>query len=469
MSHPNVHILETAQRLLQEREYDEFTPICELVLKSQLSTADERSSAHALLAHYYFNIQRYPQSMEHCEQALQYNENNLDAINLLTRHYLSLGDKENTERYLEKAFKLNKGSAAAWVNQSMLKKYKDKSDSDIQTMEKILENATDQEEIRSLHFALGKIYDDVGNYEKAIDHFFKGNEMAGNRFSSWKYDSLANKSIDFYNSSFLNSKQHKPADSDFHPIFIVGMPRSGTSLVEHILSCHSHVFIAGEIPDITNMLDQLPELIEVDGFWNALTKVTANELKELSDQYKERLQGLMESPKPFTVDKSPLNFNQLGFIAMLFPQAKIIHMKRHPGDTCVSCFSKGFPGHDYTKDSVYLGYYYRRYIDLMNHWETVLPKDMLRTQYYELLTHQPEEQIKELLAFCGLSEEKACFEHHKKKHYMPTASLMQTNQPIYTTSHHRWDNYRPWLQHMLQLDDLIDAHESVLQQRIKQP
>ncbi|MCP4023091.1 MAG: sulfotransferase, partial [Desulfobacteraceae bacterium] len=244
------------------------------------------------------------------------------------------------------------------------------------------------------------------------------------------------------------SRQKRGGCSNKSPIFILGMPRSGTTLVEQILASHPQVFGAGELTDFSIVARQFS--------WEELKKGSdeivsgkADPFKKAGQDYINRVQKHADGEK-FITDKMPHNFVSIGFIRLFLPNAKVIHCTRDPMDTCFSIFKHLFSGqktHKYAYNMKELGHYYNLYLDLMEHWKITLPGYIYEIKYENLVSNQKEETRK-LLEFGGLPWEEACLSFHKTKRRVATASAIQVRQPIYKDSIQLWKRYE------VQLEDL---------------
>jgi hypothetical protein len=232
------------------------------------------------------------------------------------------------------------------------------------------------------------------------------------------------------------------------PVFIVGMPRSGTSLVEQILASHPSVMGAGELRDIGRCAERLKtRLNSTEDYPACLVELDQETASELAEQYLERLKSICTDEIRVT-DKMPGNFLRLGLVAMLLPGARVIHCRRHPLDVCLSCYFQDFirrSGLSYAFDLQNLGEYHTQYAKLMEHWRHVLPLRLLEVDY-EQLVDEPEKMSRHLVEFCGLPWDPACLEYHKTQRNVWTASSWQVRQPIYTQSVGRWKHYETYLQ-----------------------
>jgi hypothetical protein len=228
------------------------------------------------------------------------------------------------------------------------------------------------------------------------------------------------------------------------PVFIVGMPRSGTSLVEQILASHPAVHGAGELRLMKHFTDALPaELGSTAEFPECLDRLDKAACHRLAEAYLGDLHRLAPDKARIT-DKLPLNFHNLGLIATLFPEAQIIHCRRDPRDVCWSCYFQNFREIAFACDLQMLGAYYRQYDRLMAYWKDMLPTPILDVCYEELVANL-EHVSRQIVAFCGLPWDKACLDFHQTQRVVRTSSNIQVRQPLYRKSIGYWKNYEPYL------------------------
>lgn len=247
------------------------------------------------------------------------------------------------------------------------------------------------------------------------------------------------------------------------PIFIVGMPRSGTSLVEQILASHPLVVAGGELHDIWEIV-QAPSQRDPARrpFPQCLVGIDSNVLKKYADGYLRRLVDLDPTARRAT-NKNPTDFRYLGLIAAMFPRARVLEVRRDPRDTCLSCYFQNFrDGQEYSFDLHGVGLYYRYYEGLMRHWRTVIPTQLLSVSYESLVT-EPEPVIREKLAFCDLDWDPACIEPHKVSGAVATASRWQVRRPIYRTALCRWKRYEAHLGPLLDALGPIPERQEMMQ------
>ena len=233
------------------------------------------------------------------------------------------------------------------------------------------------------------------------------------------------------------------------PVFIVGMPRSGTTLAEQILASHPQVFGAGELPDIDDISRQLERVVPGNlKYPDCMELAAADTLRAARDGYLRKLADLSSGAHRVT-DKMPHNFEHLGLIAALFPNARIVHCIRNPLDTCLSIYFNDFnAGHGYATDLGMLGEHYNEYHRMMMHWKNVLPIKIFDLVYEDIIRDQ-EQISRQLLAYCGLDWDPACLEFYKNKRTVSTFSYDQVRKPIYTGSVERWRRYEKFLEPLI--------------------
>jgi len=296
--------------------------------------------------------------------------------------------------------------------------------------------------------ALGRIYEKENDYERAFRFYKRGNKLYSPDFDRENHARSIDVLEEIYTENTIDSMPVS-ANKSQQPIFIVGMPRSGTTLVEQILASHSNVYGAGELKFIQNYcFDLHDQQINNKSFPYCLEDVSPDELLRLANEYQSELNNLSSNSVKVT-DKMPNNFQNLGLIYQMFPDAKVIHCVRDPMDTCLSCYFQFFSGaHMYSYDLSNLGFYYRSYERLMNHWKSVLPLQILDVSYENLVKNQ-EKVTREMLEFCDLDWEDQCLDFHNTERAVATASTDQVRQPIYTGSIDKWRRYEKHLEPLI--------------------
>ncbi|MEE8532452.1 MAG: sulfotransferase [Alphaproteobacteria bacterium] len=303
-------------------------------------------------------------------------------------------------------------------------------------------------EATTLHFALGKVYADIGDYDRAFADYREGNalrareaERTGRAFRVADHEKRISAIVAALARETLD-RAAAGCGSDV-PVFIVGMPRSGTTLVEQILASHAEVFGAGELPEIGRIAERLPADAGAP-YPAGVAALDDAALGRLGEGYVERLRALAEGARRVT-DKTPANFLHLGLIALMLPGARVIHCRRDPRDVCVSCYFHDFAqGSEFTDDLAALGRYYRLYEQLMAHWREVLPRPILDVDYEALVADQ-EGVSRQLVDFCGLEWDDACLAFHETQRTVRTSSDLQVRRRIFTSSIGRWRDYESHL------------------------
>jgi tetratricopeptide (TPR) repeat protein len=305
----------------------------------------------------------------------------------------------------------------------------------------------------NLHFAAGKIYDDIGEPDSAFPHFASGNKAAGRLVNMDLVEQKAKDLKRVYSPSYLERATQKGIKG-VSPVFVVGMPRSGTSLMEQIITSHPRGIGVGEIPDIRQIQDRLDRMLAKGGGYPlGLPQAKGAFRIDLGKSYLDKLTLLTgnNDPTKRIVDKSPLNFGRMGLIAELFPDARIIHMRRDPRDTCLSCYFTNFlSNQNFSFDLLNLARFYKLYRRLMKHWSQVMPERFITVDYEELVRDNVG-QSRRVIEYLGLDWDDACASPHKSKNLMQSASARQVRQPVYTSSIKRWERYEKHLQPLMEV------------------
>ena len=362
-----------------------------------------------------------------------------------------LGDLDGAQSDLREVLRLRPEHGEAWRLLSGLKRFTSVEDKDIKDMSQLLRAETIPEaEALHLHFGLGKALADAGKNGSAFEHFAKANTIYR---GSFEYDIAKDAEYfeairNIFSAEFLFERRDWGCESE-RPIFIVGMMRSGTSLVEQILASHPQIVGCGELQE----LDRLTRRYEArpDGldFPESVLAFDRGKARYLGQAYIQAL-SQRAGAAVRTTDKMPGNFQYVGLIRLLLPQATIIHCVRNPVDTCLSCFRNYFAGfHPFAYDLAELGQYYRLYTGLMDHWRGIV-SDQLHDVCYEELVSDPEAQIRRLLEICGLDWDDRCLEFHQTKRPVRTASAAQIRQPMYTSSIESWRRFEEYLEPLLE-------------------
>jgi tetratricopeptide (TPR) repeat protein len=294
-------------------------------------------------------------------------------------------------------------------------------------------------------FALGKIMEAKGDLDRAFEQYRRANELRARDmgFDPQRHVDFVDRLIATFDEGFFAARRGLGDPSDV-PIFILGMPRSGTSLVEQILSCHPEVQGAGELDHMRQLVSALPARLGAERtFPDCAHLIEGRHARQLAKEYLDVLR--QRAPTPRVTDKATGNYLRLGLIAVLVPNARVIHCRRDPLDTCLSCYFQNFAhGLSFTYDLGHLGLVYRQYVRLMDHWRKVLPNPILDLDYEALIADQ-DGQSRRLVDFCGLAWDSRCLRFHEHGRPVRTASFWQVRQPLYDSAVGRWRCFAPYL------------------------
>lgn len=305
------------------------------------------------------------------------------------------------------------------------------------------------EDLFHLHFALGTALEAQRQYAGAFEHYAEGNRLRREQLSYSATDSTALVASEkaLLTPQFLAARSGFGADAA-DPIFIVGLPRAGSTLVEQILASHSQVEGTMELPNIIFMVSKLigrPGEDPGSRYAEVLAGLDAVRCRELGEQYLEETRIQRRTGRPLFIDKMPNNFLHLGFIHLILPRAKIIDARRHPMACGFSLYKQHFArGQNFSYSLDDIGYFYRDYIDLMQHFDTVLPGRVHRV-IHEALLDDSEAEIRRLLDYCGLDFEESCLRFYENERAVRTASAQQVRQPISRAGVDQWRHFEPWL------------------------
>jgi cytochrome c-type biogenesis protein CcmH/NrfG len=359
------------------------------------------------------------------------------------------GHQDRAIHAYRKSIELDPGFGEAYWSMANLKTFRF-DDHELAQMREQLGRADLPVEHR-LHFefALGKALEDAAQYLESFQHYEVGNAL---RLGTVPYNAKETtarsiRAMQVYDREFFDSRQGfgTPAPD---PIFIVGLPRSGSTLIEQILSSHSAVEGTMELPEVIAMTRALRLAAQPGtavGYHQALATLDADELRRLGEQYLERTRVQRKSGAPLFIDKMPNNFAHIGLIHLMLPNAKIIDARRHPLACCLSGFKQHFAqGQNFSYSFADIGRYYRDYVALMAHFDQVLPGRVHRV-IYETMVDDTEAEVRRLLDYCGLPFEAQCLRFFENDRPVRTASSEQVRQPIYREGIDHWRNYEPWL------------------------
>ena len=432
--------------------------LAEQAARHALVQEPDNAEALTVLGQILHEVDRYDEALEVLERAVTANPQNAEALNFYGVALKSVGRLDEAREYILKALRRNRGMFGAYANLNDLVDFSEGEGAELfDEMDRIFKNAKNpgSEAFLALHFAYAKGLEDRGEHERALHHYITGGKLKRAQLDYKEEDSAT--FFDAIRSTFpkdVFENRKFEGNPDERPVFIVGMPRSGSTLVEQIISSHPDIYGAGEVKYLSQAIgrtrDRFPSLPK---YPQMMEKISTAQMGIIADTYLKLLTHSSGESKRVT-DKLLTNYFFVGLIHLLFPNAKIINTQRDPVDTCLSGFTKLFKDdmpHSY--DLGELGRYYGKYRQLMEHWHAVLPAGVLKTVQYEDVVADTEKEAKALIEFLALDWDPKCVDFHKSDRPVKTASVAQVRKPIYKTSVKRWKKYGPGLQ------PLVDAIE----------
>ena len=385
-------------------------------------------------------------------------------LGLFYGHLLrDVGEQARAVAAYRQALAIQPALNEAWSSLADLKTVRF-TDLDLEAMQQQLARTLPTEPNRAnLEFALGKAFEDAGNYKEAFDHYAYGNGLhrSTTYFNADALSAGVQRSKSLYTPEFFSDRR----DWGSHrvdPIFIIGMPRAGSTLLEQILASHSLVEGTRELPDVPAIARDLILRAEPGAepsYPGAVAKLSRTEIEACAERYLQETKVHRPLGKPRFIDKLPSNFAHIGLIHLMFPRATIIDARRHPLGCCFSCFRQLFGrGQSFSYNQRELGKYYSDYCELVEHMDTVLPGRVYRV-HYEQLVSEPEAAVRRLLQHCGLSFEESCLKFYENRRVVNTISSEQVRRPISKDAVDQWRNFEPWLGELKEaLGDLVERY-----------
>jgi tetratricopeptide (TPR) repeat protein len=397
----------------------------------------------SILAH----TMRQTAALDAYDQALRIDPNQIRVI-LSRGHVLkTLGRRAEAEAAYLHCLELQPDFAEAYYSLADLKNYLF-SDAEVSAMQKVLQGSQASSNAEAqVNFALGRAFEQRKQYSQAFARYAAGN-VARRRsapFDAAAFEQKSRRVAATFNAEFFRSRGASGI-ADAAPIFVVGLPRSGSTLVEQVLASHSCVEGTMELPHILRFVRELDhDKGGSDTYPESVSSLSVDRLIHLGTRFIDETH-IYRSGRPRFIDKMPNNFSHIGLIHLMLPMATIIDVRRHPMDTCFSAYKQHFAqGQSFTYDLEDLGRYYRSYLELMDHWDRVLPGKVFHLAYEDLV-RDTEPSIRKLLAHCGLEFEPACLRFHETQRSVRTASSEQVRVPIYDSSIGHWKHFESELE-----------------------
>ena len=406
------------------------------------------AEAHNNLGICFQDIDQLDKAIECYLNAVKFMPDYAQAFNNLGIAYNELGQVDNAIKSYEQAIKIEPNFASAYYNLVDLKKYKSNDSQILQITDLLKSKDLDQNNRVMLNFALAKIYENLGLKDQMFKFLDEGNILRKQELNfSFEITNQANQSIkDLFNTKNSDFSINEKNKYSLKPIFIVGMPRSGSTLIEQIISSHNEVSGLGEIEYFSKIVAKSSQ--EIPFLDNNI--LTEESIVSIRNKYLESSKIKNIKEKYFT-DKWPLNFRNIGFILSAFPDAKIINTQRNSIATCWSIykyyFSSNGNGWAYSQEDI--SNFYKLYEDLMKYWHEIYPKKIYDISY-EKLTDNQEDETRKLLDYCGLEWDENCMNFHNNKRAVKTASSLQVRKKMYQGSSEAWKDYEDYLQPLIQ-------------------
>jgi tetratricopeptide (TPR) repeat protein len=421
------------------------TDLAEASYKKALKIAPENIAVYLEIGQLYLRTNYIDMARESFEKALSMQPDNIDVLTSIAQLKEQSGEVQAAYELIASHIDKGVNHVDMSILFSRLCKHVDRCDDAARYLEQLLAHSEDTV-IRKckLNFALGRLYDNLGRYDEAFKCYKKGNDLKGNSFNQVEHTFCIDTLIKYCDwNFFLNAP--RSTQSTERPVFIVGMPRSGTTLTEQILCSHPEVFGAGEILAFPNIIMNLPRHLGAGSVYpDNLKNLTTTILDNFSNTYLGEINKL-DDIAPRVLDKTLANFLYIGLISLMFPNAKIIYCKRDPRDTCLSIYFQNFDdSHNYSTTLENIGFYYEEYDRLMKHWKSILNIPIMEVQYEDVVKDQ-EMMSRKLIDFVGLEWDESVLMFYDNKRSVVTASYDQVRQKIYTKSTERWKKYEKHL------------------------
>ena len=445
MQPDNVHVHRHLGASLQRMGQTKEALAC---FEQALSLRPDYADARIKLAQVLRELGRAKEAMVEVEEAIKLKPDSSEAHVILALVLRELGQKDRAIDRLECLLTDQPRCGHLYYQIAMLEPKQEL----IPALEKLLSDPDLPISDRFFcHFALGNILRGSKSYDQAFDHFLKGNTLYRKTFvyDAREHAALVDGLIEAYSAQFFQDKRQFGSTSRL-PVFILGMPRSGSTLVEQIVCSHPQVYGAGELQAVSTIIQTIAQQLE---HANPYPECMSLFDKQMSEEYSERylqVLALHSTDAKHVTDKFPGNYFKIGLIKTLFPDARIIHCQRNPLDSCISIFFHCITDWNWSFDLTELGQYYLDYQRLMTHWQNVFPGEIFTVQYEDLVMEQ-EKVSKQMIDYLGLEWDEKCLDFHNSERDVRTISNMQVRKPMYKNSMNRWKHYEKHLQPLIEV------------------
>ena len=426
--------------------------LSKIFLEKALKIKPDFFQAANNLANLYLKLNKAEEAINLLKKFINQEKSNNYVLNFtIANSYQQSGDFKNARKHYDKCLILEPNRCDSDKAISLMTNYKNDKSDHMQKMEKKLTKDLNKTDSMLLNYSLGKAYEDINNFEKSFLHLKKANNLNSEIIN---YNPSIEKKL-FENIKVIFkddfNKVSKDYNSDKTIIFIVGMPRSGTSLIEQILSSNENVYGAGELPFIGNLAENLFFKNKIKLNFNSLKEIEEEKFIELNKDYFKNLSSFEVNKKIF-IDKAPFNFKWIGLIKKIIPNSKIIHCRRDAMDICWSNYKNFFSSvkMNYSNNFKNIAYFYNLYLDIMNYWKSKFKQEIYDIDYENIIKN-PEEEIKNLVSFCKLGWNENYLKFYENKKTVSTASLAQVRSPLYKSSIKKWEKFSEELNELKKL------------------
>jgi len=431
---------EFAYSLLANRRFQQALEKCDRLIE----LAPENIDTYDLKAELLYNLGRYEETISIYRELSTVHEKSALSLLHLGKVLKTVGDTDEAISCFHKATKDKLSQGQAWWELANFKTYRfsDEETAEMQRLS-VADETTPMDRVL-IQFALGKALEDAKQFAESFQHYQSANS-GYLKIRPVQYASRTSSLKSFFNEEYFSNRKEQGNDTDA-PIFVVGLPRSGSTLVEQILTSHSLVDATTELNEITSIAREtsVSNVASQEQYPQSMAGLGANEISGFAQRYLDFVQP-MRQQAPHFVDKQPDNFHHIGLIKTLFPNARIIDIRRNPMASGWSLYSHFFAeSFRFSYDLATIGKYHNDYIELMDHWHAVLPGQILTIKYEDLVNDLPA-AVDSMLQYCGLASEQACLDFHKNRRAVATPSSEQVRQPLYNKALEHWKNYDEFL------------------------